>query len=311
MFTNAKIISENTASGLYHATNDNIQRGSPEFVMSASELKRFAACPSKWRNGAKEEDSSSLKWGSAIDCLVTQPDEFQTRYAIKPDEYPDDKGNMKKWNGNATYCKEWAANERRTIISRKEFNELTAAVHALHSDKFCNDVIFNSQKQIWIEAVWSVVHCAGQFGMLKVKAMLDFAGDDYLADLKTAQFVGNLSWPRHCFKYGYHMQAALYLDMFNAATGKQITDFYHICQESSFPYQIGRRLFSQEFISIGRDAYQQILANYMRCVEMNFWPGYDDHDGAINGCSLIEPEAWMIEADYRNHKINFEQEEEQ
>lgn len=305
MITNAKIVSENTDSGLYHSVNDNVQRGSAEYTMSFSELKRFAACPAKWVAGASQEDSSSLKWGAAIDCLVTQPEEFSKRFAIKPEQYQDEKGEWKKWNGNAKVCKEWAENEKREVISKRDFSELTIAVHKLHSDPWCYNVIFQSNKQVYLSAQWKQGNIT-----VPLKCMIDFEWTSFLADLKTSQFVGHLSWPRHCFKFGYHMQAALYLDMYNAARGYECaTDFYHICQESSPPYQIGRRLLSQEFIQIGRDSYQQILGNYVRCLSTNRWPGYDDHEGAINGCTLIEPEAWMIESDYRNHKMTIEEDD--
>ena len=67
------------------------------------------------------------------------------------------------------------------------------------------------------------------------------------------------AWRSKVFKFNYDAQAALYLDVWEVATGEDRQDFKHIVQESYAPYQTQLRLISAEFLEIGRMKYQKAL----------------------------------------------------
>lgn len=111
-FQNAIILGVNVNNDAYIRSN-SAPRGSKEFVVSPSSLKRFAAGPEEWivegqllaelrkeldgatdrkarellrRDiGELEGDSKAKDWGSMIDTRLLTPDTFAARYAVRPD----------------------------------------------------------------------------------------------------------------------------------------------------------------------------------------------------------------------------------
>jgi exodeoxyribonuclease VIII len=106
-----------------------------------------------------------------------------------------------------------------------------------------------------------------------------------LGDLKTCQNAGK-SWARKVFELSYHVQAAFYLDVWEAATGEKRTEFFHVVQESFPPWEPARKILSAEFIELGRWRYQEALNRYAKCLSAGEWPGY--------GQDIVQPEPWML-----------------
>ena len=119
-----------------------------------------------------------------------------------------------------------------------------------------------------------------------------------LCDLKCVADASPQTWGRQVVKYDWHTQAAFHGDLYRSATGENRTEWLHLVQESNPPYEVGRRHLSQALVQLGRSRYMQALAKYCRCLSENRWPGYDDGNvgDPIEGWTLIEPEAWMVEA---------------
>ena len=301
MIKKAVIYSDNTDPAIYHRTIGG-ERGKLDHIMSNSELRAFAESPSKWLAGANlpdDEDSEATFWGSLMDCLVTQPGAFATRYAITPETYPDAKtGDAKPWNWNANYCKEWREKQSEKEVIKPQKNEQAdAALTRLRSDPRLESFIDASKTQVFVMGEW-----ADESGVtVPLKGLIDFVPDvahplfgKCLGDLKTCRCGAPGAWGKLCFQRGYHVQAALYLDLYCAATGEDRCDFRHIVQESMPPYEPGRRFLSVELIGLGRASYTDTLRRYCACVATGNWPGWDDASSLIEGWTAAEPELWMI-----------------
>ena len=291
LFQNAKIISVNTDPDIYHRTGG--ERGQADFVMSRSELSNFWSCPSRWRAGYRQGDTDATEWGSLVDAMVLCGKTFDT----EPETYPDAKtGEAKKWSNNATWCKEWHAKHPGSI-KRKDADAAAQAVAALEADPNIAYLLANSEHQVLVMGEYLE---AGTGLTIPVKALIDIvpgAQEDFygatLADLKTCRSAGLRAWTRTVADGNLHWQAALYLDLYNAATGECRESFLHVLSESSAPYQTGRRILSLEFIEAGRLAYRTALSHYATCLKSARWPDYEGV-GALNGWTFVEPEPWMV-----------------
>lgn len=85
--------------------------------------------PADWFYGSRHNPhrgdrkvSDEMAFGSALHVLLLEGDDAYLKWvAVKPAEYPDAKtGELKKWNGNAGFCKDWEEEHDRpgvTIIS--------------------------------------------------------------------------------------------------------------------------------------------------------------------------------------------------
>lgn len=291
IFSNAKIVDQDVDPREYHATD--IARGNPAFVMTRSQLCAFALNPRRWLDGYERPDASCLEWGSLIDALVLGG--FDDRYVTCPTEYTDKDGKQKPWNWNATACKEWRAKHdgKEPLKSSERLKAVTAVNRLTNMDWVRNLVMGrDTRKQVLIEAEY---HDRNTGLVIPFKALLDIVTDSPIADLKTARSANPMLWAKHAFYNGYHVQGALNLDLFNAATGEERTDFLNIVQENYPPYHVPDEpfLYSAEFLQLGRDFYTLALRRYADCLKENRWPSYSSNS-VIPGCVIIEPEPWML-----------------
>lgn len=299
MFKNAEIVSTGVNPETYHGAL-NAARGDKARIMGRSDLMSFDLCPSRWLAGYESKETHSTEWGSLIDTLVLSTSEIDNRYAITPDTYPDTKtGEPKPWNWNATHCKSWRAQQgAKTCIRPDDYEGGKLAVEKLMACEPVNRLLSDAINQVHVSGEY---HDKSTGLVIRVKILIDAVphGKQFkncLTDLKTSLTASGLRWARICFDRGYHVQAAFYLDLYNAATGEERTDWLHIVQENFHPYEVALPLplLSQEFINLGRVQYKQALRDYCQCLTTGHWPSYAPTELVIGDFQIIDPEPWMV-----------------
>lgn len=304
-FQNARIISDGTDPAVYLATGG--RRGQPDYVMSRGDLVEFSRCPSRWVRGYEGDGGSkATTWGSTIDALLLDPLNAGSRIAIYPETYPADgkKGETieKPWSNNATFAKEWKKSHGdKLFLKQEEADEAQSAVGLIRSHADLAAMIDSGRKQVFVMAEY---HDAAMDIVIPVKGMIDLVPEAHpfgksLVDFKTCVSAGERDWQQAVYYRGYQVQAAMYLDLWNAATGEDRTDFLHILQENYPPYEVAKRILSAEYLELGRSKYQNALARYAECLKSGEWPSYDDciQTPAIHGFRIVEPMPWMIMGD--------------
>jgi hypothetical protein len=303
MFTNGKIIETNATYAEYSA--GQTERGQPDYIMSRGSLVEFAANPRKWRMGDAGDSSTKQKdWGSLVDCIALTPEQFSARFAVTPTHYdvPATKkteATEKPWNRNATVCIEWEEAQRESgkqVVKFRDADAASDAVKRLLKDPECGDYIRCSQAQVHVRADWQD-RASGI--SVPVRVLIDCLPDrtfgtygDTIGDLKTTNDATMRTWQAHVYNFDLHTQAALYLDVYNAI-GDDRNSFYHIVQESEWPFEPFLRLLSCEFMDLGRERYQSALRLYCQCVANDDWPSPDELMRREGKLVLTEPEAWM------------------
>lgn len=296
-FLNARIVGSGVNPAAHH--KQEFKRGDSRFVMSRGELMKFNECPVKWIAGVDDDPSTFRDWGELIDCLVLTPEQFSNRFAVCPETYPDSKtGEAKPWNFNAKFCETWREDhEGKTIIKHDMRLSAELAIARFDFEEFV-EATAPAQFQVSMSADYS----DPATGLtIPLRALVDIApvGGEYhnsLIDLKTTSSAEPRAWARRVVSDHLDAQAAFYLDLWQAATGEERTDFRHIIQESSAPYHIELRLLSQEFIELGRLKYRHALLKYCQCLSTKVWPGYETREMTFGRWALCSPEAWMLDA---------------
>lgn len=313
MIKNAQIVTIDADPREY--LKDTGARGTPECVMSSSSLRLFAQCPARYIAGYNPPDSDAKDYGSLLDTLVLQPDTFKSRYAIKPHTYKDEKsGETKPWNGNSLVCKAWLKDHGEfQIVSNEEVNEALAARTRLEADEVIWAFLGASDRAVWLQAEW---HDEKTGVVVPLKALLDlvprldteFAKS--IGDLKSTRNAAVIPWTKWCYTAGYYLQAAIYADLIVAAQPERdLTDFCFILSENYPPYQSGKRILSADFLELGRISYRRLLEAYSACLRAGKWPGYDDHDEATQGWSIVSPFPWMENEAIFAPKFDFDSQE--
>ena len=307
-FTNCKIISKQTLPSDYFACFAD--RGDAGHPVSSSTLREFARCPSRWRGGYVAPESEAKAWGSLLDCLALTPEQFDARYAVQPKTYKNEKGETKPWNNNANACRSWNAEQvGREIVRAKDQRNAESAIRRMVEDELIAAWIKSCDCQVWGAGQWQ----DDKSGLtIPVKCLIDFvprADTEFckcLGDLKTTRTAGVMAWQRDCYRMGYHFQAAFNTDLYVAATGEDRNTWCWILSESYEPWEPGKRMLSQDFITLGREAYTRAIENYCACLKANRWPGYDDNDEAVQSWTLVAPEPWMTGAELFAPRFDFD-----
>lgn len=243
-----------------------------ESIVSKSMLWSFHHNPFRWRYGPPIKPTSAMTWGSLVDCLLLTPAYLGKWFAWHPETYTNEKGEEKPWNWNANACKEWRSrlSRRQEMVDVDDVCGAMEAVKAIRADFRAASILEGCETQ--------VAMCA-EFQGLRIKGLLDIVpardGEhgNSLVDLKTT---GKLESPRQIERtiadFGYHVQAALYLDLWNALTGEERETFAFIFSLSSPPYEVAVVELETAAIMRGREIYLEALDRFRRCAEDNEWP---------------------------------------
>ena len=240
---------------------------------SASRLRKlWQSTPGhlKAEMDAPRENTPALKLGTLAHAVILEPDKPLPKLVTPPDEYAPGK----KWTYAATACKEWRAAQERagnTVLTADEYDSLFGMVRSIAEHPLAASTLECGRSELTC-----LVHDSAN--AVDVRCRLDFVPDgrDFLVDFKTAQSASEHDFERHAFSLGYHIQAALYLDVWNALAGADDarTGFRFVVTEKAPPYAVNIFDASPEFIACGRADYKRALATFARCVAEDHWPAY-------------------------------------
>jgi len=111
------------------------------------------------------------------------------------------------------------------------------------------------------------------------RARLDFLpnpenGRLLIADFKTCRTADPKTLEKAIEDYGYHQQAAWYLDGANALRLGEDPQFLFIAQEKTPPYLITVFGIAESGLQIARELNRKAINTYVECTRTNYWPGY-------------------------------------
>jgi hypothetical protein len=95
-----------------------------------------------------------------------------------------------------------------------------------------------------------------------LKCRPDYFNQNALIDLKTCRDASVEEFTRACFSMGYFIQAAFYLDVFNAVNKTKLEEFYFVAVENTAPYAVNIFKMGETEIAFGREQYKKVLKQY-------------------------------------------------
>lgn len=217
-------------------------------------------------NDTPKEDTPAMKFGRAVHTRLLEPVEFSARYAATPLECDRrTKEGKAIWNELLESGKE--------VISAADMD----AIRGMEQE-FPFHLIAGAQTEVplfWTDAETGV-QCKGR---------LDAITEDYVIDYKTTTNAATDAFMREALRYGYDLQAAMYLEAARA-NGYSPKGFIFIAQEKTAPYMVNVLHAGEAFIDRGLWIMRDLLAKYKKCRDTDTWPGYGENE-------LILPE-WEV-----------------
>lgn len=263
------------------------------FAISSSGLRAVLERPKKYwafspynDKRFEQPEKSNLEFGKAAHMLLLGEDGFKERYVMRPEKYPDDKGNEKPWSANSNWCKAWLKSQKeagRVVITETEINHIRNIAESLSEKEAIRLGILNGRiersmflrhKGIWLKA--------------RPDAVPNDSGD--FVDLKTAVAVDDDSISKAIYNHGYHVQAGLMRLIAREVLGPDaFTSFTFVFVEKVPPYDVRVMQLKDEDIELGESLAHLAIGQVQECLKRNHWPGFDGFDKEI---SFTEMPSW-------------------
>lgn len=262
------------APGVYDGIPDTDYHASPG--ISNSGLVLIAnRTPAHYRAQLDEprKETPALTDGRMIHRVVLEPELFATEYAVVP------KWDMRR-NADKDAAILWAAeNVGRTAITLEKLDWLHRIRDSVHAHPTARILLSGGRSE---RSVYANDPVTG----VRVRCRPDYDNGYSLVDVKSTENASPDAFTGSGFKYGYHQQAAFYLDVYEWATGRRSPAFFFVAVEKEPPYAVKVFEASPSFISRGREAYRGALDLYAECLANDRWPAYD------NDVSTLDLPVW-------------------
>lgn len=263
--------------GIHHDVPPETYHSWP--ALSHSWLKLLRLSPAHLRDildNGSESPNRTQAFGSAVHCMVLEPDRFNKRFAVRPENQ----------TGTTKAGREFAATSRTnnmTVLSTVEGRWCEAVARRAAANKRLEEWMCR-RHEVELSLVWE------RDGYLcKARPDLLIPGINTLVDLKTTVSASPQGFATQVAKYRYHMQAAWYLDGIERLTGRA-WDFWFLAIEKRRPF-----LVTTHELARGSEAHTAAVAEcdalfalYRQCRETDTWPGYGD-------CFQIELPEWAFD----------------
>ena len=234
-------------------------------AVSKSMLTKFAEDPGTWKRSIRKETTAAMRTGSLVDCLLLEPDKFETRYALSP--YADfRKKEAQEWRSEM-------AKGGVEVITEDQMATAQDMVDACKNHYDAGALLYGAKTQL-------AFRHATKHGF-DAKGLIDAVplAEDTLVDLKTCRasaLENKRSLQREIFEWGYHIQAGAYLDGFNIAGGEERTRFKFVFVSSAPPHTVAVIELPLAAILLGAEQYRAAMQRFADCLMDDVWPSQWD-----------------------------------
>lgn len=224
----------------------------------------------RWRFAPpKSKSTLSMSWGSLVDCLLTTPEEFEDTFVFNP--YKDFRSKA------AQEFRDKCKAEWKQIISVEDHEAAQMAVQRLQEDPIAGPVIASSRKQVVL---------LNKLKGVQFKGLVDLApaNEPILYDLKTINKFSLRGISSSIHDYGYHVQAALYLKLWNLChPDDQRNRFRFIWQCNEAPFEVAVTELPAFDICAGDEWAAHQMERLISATKSGQWPGITQNKVALVG----------------------------
>ncbi len=244
-----------------------------------------------WKHKIEPYQSGAMHWGSVIDILTTTPEEA-SKLIVRKEDCP--------YLSNGAYRTKKAQQWRddhidagHHILTAEDYDRAHQyAKILLEAHPVSSEIFAESKKQVIL---------LGQTKSgIKLKGLADLVGPGkYLADLKTTSDFSMDEFSKTIAKYGYHVQAGMYLILWNQMHPEdQRKNFYFIWQ-SSQTGEVAVTELCYDDILAGQAMTRYLISKLEHAYKTNHFPMITENDKPV-----ISRPMWASMADDELLTIN-------
>ena len=209
-----------------------------------------------------DSEASFFVEGRLQHCLFLEPHVFDDEFIIAP------KINKRTKAGKEEYEDFVATAGDRSVISQDLYDTCVARCEVLDAFKPRGD------DQTELSVVFDY------FGHL-CKARFDMLQDNVIIDLKTCRDASPRGFKQSVKSFGYHQQAAFYLDAARNSGMTEVDRFQFLAIAKTHPYPYVVYELDAEAIEYGRSLNEQALERLLNCRDTGIYTPYNLHNQIV------------------------------
>jgi hypothetical protein len=300
-------------------TEDEVGRTEQEYMHNAEDLINFARCPARWAQGHREPNAKGYRLTNVIaELLLTldpqsreiirEPDTYKARVLVCPvcdsesnarhctkcDSDRKPKEVEKAWARTAKPCMAWAedvAKSRRTAVRAKDYVLAEGAAQAALADPDIASLLAGASRNLTAVGKYQPTPEHPGLWVAQRLDILPQEGHSMDCALGLVYATVDAAPNRHSnmahFRY-MHMEAALALDMANAAEKGVFREVLQVIVEAEPPHVIARRRLAPEFLQEGRRLLYETLDALCSARTADKWATFDPSaPGTLGGWTVL------------------------
>jgi hypothetical protein len=207
------------------------------------------------------DQTPSMLIGSALHCRLLEPDQYQSRYATAPEVDRRTKDGKAQWEAFLTL------NAGKDVLTAGQSEQVAAMALGVARNQLAQSALIRPGD------AEHVVRWVDLGTGLACKARLDklLTTNGIVLDLKTTADPSPEAFAKSVANYGYHCQAAWYLDAANSETGGSAADFLLIAVGSQEPFECVCYSLEADAVKLARQQNARDLAELAGRIESNNW----------------------------------------
>lgn len=242
----------------YHADRSCISTsGLKEALRSAAHYQSYLRNP--------REETRALYLGTAIHCLLLEPQRFASEYVVAPE------GDRR----SKSFKEFAAAHPGQKIITADESDMLVGIAHSVMGHTTACNLLragLVEQTIIWQDRE------TGLWIKIRPDCLCIDVSNGVCLDVKSTEDASEDSFMYACRRYGYDMQAAIYLTGLREVFQRDF-DFAFLPVEKKDPYGCAVYGAPQGMLQSGYRRFRKALNTIKRGVDSGEWPCYQPDGG--------------------------------
>lgn len=209
--------------------------------------------------------------GSLMHCVTLEPRAVASRYVVRPAWVDGRKKDGKAWIEDHT-------KPGVEVITEEELEVALQQREALLAVPELEALLADDAPDTWSElsCFWTHPGTGIRCRCRPDRMQLLSDGRWLLGDLKSTRDVAPGEFAKSVGNFGYHRQAAHYIDGVEAATGREVAAFLFGAVSKVYPWLAVPYLLDDEALLRGRLRRDELLRLAADCAQRGSWPAYGD-----------------------------------
>lgn len=217
-----------------------------------------------------QEDTSAMKTGRAVHSMILTPELYAAEFAVLPEGI-----DRRTKAGKEQYESFIQDNAGKEILTASEAATIESLASAVLNCPEAAELLKGTEREkpfFWHD----------DNGIL-CKCRMDAVTTGRIVDIKTAQDAETDVFIREAMKYGYHVQAAHYIDAYYKTISSKTPEWYFIVIEKAEPYCVNVLKADIGFLDYGFVIRDELIRKLIECEKENIFPGYGVNDLCLPG----------------------------